>query len=115
MLPAAAERIRSNRQPGFCRAFFHNRHRRFGRQAHQFRCAVFLDQFVGRTFADLGHQLCGSAGTFSRLQFTPDLLPTDVVGLTVWNRNDSEFEFRPGPVFGNIVLAVTTLGFSALG
>ena len=44
-------------------------------------------------------------GTFSRLQFTPDLLPTDVVGLTVWNRNDSEFEFRPGPVFGNIVLA----------
>jgi MoxR-like ATPase len=44
-------------------------------------------------------------GTFSRLQFTPDLLPTDVVGLTVWNRNESQFEFRPGPVFGNIVLA----------
>ena len=44
-------------------------------------------------------------GSFGRLQFTPDLLPTDVVGLTVWNRNTSEFEFRPGPVFGNIVLA----------
>jgi MoxR-like ATPase len=44
-------------------------------------------------------------GTFGRLQFTPDLLPTDVVGLTVWNRNTSEFEFRPGPVFSNIVLA----------
>jgi MoxR-like ATPase len=43
--------------------------------------------------------------TFGRLQFTPDLLPTDVVGLTVWNRNSSEFEFRPGPVFSNIVLA----------
>ncbi len=43
--------------------------------------------------------------TFGRLQFTPDLLPTDVVGLTVWNRNTSEFEFRPGPVFSNIVLA----------
>src|SRR3546814_12692089 len=44
-------------------------------------------------------------GSFGRLQFTPDLLPTDVVGLTVWNRNTSEFEFRPGPVFNNIVLA----------
>ena len=44
-------------------------------------------------------------GSFGRLQFTPDLLPTDVVGLTVWNRNTSEFEFRPGPIFGNIVLA----------
>src|SRR3546814_19524994 len=44
-------------------------------------------------------------GSFGRLQFTPDLLPTDVVGLTVWNRNTSAFEFRPGPVFNNIVLA----------
>jgi MoxR-like ATPase len=44
-------------------------------------------------------------GSFGRLQFTPDLLPTDVVGLTVWNRNTNEFEFRPGPVFNNIVLA----------
>jgi len=44
-------------------------------------------------------------GTFGRLQFTPDLLPTDVVGLTVWNRVTSEFEFRPGPVFSNILLA----------
>jgi MoxR-like ATPase len=43
--------------------------------------------------------------TFGRLQFTPDLLPTDVVGVTVWNRNSSEFEFRSGPVFNNIVLA----------
>jgi len=44
-------------------------------------------------------------GTFGRLQFTPDLLPTDVVGLTVWNRDTGGFEFRPGPVFANIVLA----------
>src|SRR3546814_12719911 len=44
-------------------------------------------------------------GSFGRLQFTPDLLPTDVVGLTVWNRNTSEFEFRPGPVSNNIALA----------
>jgi MoxR-like ATPase len=43
--------------------------------------------------------------SFGRVQFTPDLLPSDVVGLTVWNRNDGTFDFRPGPVFNNIVLA----------
>ncbi len=59
---------------------------------------------VGKT--SLAKALAASIdGTFGRLQFTPDLLPTDVVGLTVWNRTTSEFEFRPGPVFHNIVLA----------
>ena len=42
--------------------------------------------------------------SFGRLQFTPDLLPSDVVGVTVWNRADGQFEFRPGPVFATIVL-----------
>ncbi len=42
--------------------------------------------------------------SFGRVQFTPDLLPSDVVGVTVWNRNDGLFEFRPGPVFSSIVL-----------
>ena len=42
---------------------------------------------------------------FGRIQFTPDLLPTDVVGVSVWNRNDHTFEFRPGPVFAGLVLA----------
>jgi len=42
---------------------------------------------------------------FGRIQFTPDLLPTDVVGVTVWNRNDHSFEFRPGPIFASLVLA----------
>ena len=41
---------------------------------------------------------------FGRVQFTPDLLPSDVVGVTVWNRNDGKFEFRPGPIFAGIVL-----------
>jgi len=59
---------------------------------------------VGKT--SLAKALAASIdGTFGRLQFTPDLLPTDVVGLTVWNRTTSGFEFRPGPVFANIVLA----------
>jgi MoxR-like ATPase len=43
--------------------------------------------------------------SFGRVQFTPDLLPSDVVGITVWNRGDNSFDFRPGPVFNNIVLA----------
>lgn len=41
---------------------------------------------------------------FSRIQFTPDLMPSDVVGTTVYNLNSSEFIFSPGPVFSNIVL-----------
>ncbi|HLF41211.1 MAG TPA: MoxR family ATPase [Acidimicrobiia bacterium] len=44
-------------------------------------------------------------GTWHRIQFTPDLLPSDVTGVSVWNRATDEFEFRPGGVFANIVLA----------
>ncbi len=44
-------------------------------------------------------------GTFARIQFTPDLLPTDVVGASVFDARTSTFEFRPGPVFSNVVLA----------
>ena len=42
--------------------------------------------------------------SFSRLQFTPDLLPTDVTGVNVFNQRTNEFEFRPGPVFTNVLL-----------
>jgi MoxR-like ATPase len=42
--------------------------------------------------------------SFSRLQFTPDLLPTDVTGVNVFNQRSNEFEFRPGPVFANLLL-----------
>jgi MoxR-like ATPase len=59
---------------------------------------------VGKT--SLAKALAASIdGTFGRVQFTPDLLPTDVVGVTVWNRNRNALEFRPGPVFSNVVLA----------
>ncbi len=44
-------------------------------------------------------------GTWRRVQFTPDLLPSDVTGVSVWDRTKSDFEFRPGGVFANIVLA----------
>jgi MoxR-like ATPase len=43
--------------------------------------------------------------SFSRIQFTPDLLPADVTGTYIFNEQDREFEFRPGPVFNNVVLA----------
>ena len=42
--------------------------------------------------------------SFSRLQFTPDLMPSDVTGVNVFNQAQNEFEFRPGPVFANLLL-----------
>jgi MoxR-like ATPase len=42
--------------------------------------------------------------SFSRLQFTPDLLPSDITGVNVFNQRSNEFEFRPGPVFANLLL-----------
>jgi len=42
---------------------------------------------------------------FKRIQFTPDLLPTDVTGVSIYNQKNSEFEFMPGPIFTNILLA----------
>jgi MoxR-like ATPase len=44
-------------------------------------------------------------GSWRRVQFTPDLLPSDVTGVSVWDRTQSDFEFRPGGVFANVVLA----------
>ncbi len=43
-------------------------------------------------------------GDFKRMQFTPDLLPADITGSSIFNQQTQRFEFRPGPVFGNIVL-----------
>ncbi|MBV9952453.1 MAG: MoxR family ATPase [Acidimicrobiia bacterium] len=59
---------------------------------------------VGKT--SLAKALAASIdGEFGRMQFTPDLLPSDVVGVSVFDRGTSRFEFRPGPVFANVVLA----------
>jgi MoxR-like ATPase len=43
-------------------------------------------------------------GEFRRVQFTPDLLPADITGSSIFNQRTAEFEFRPGPIFGNVVL-----------
>ncbi len=42
---------------------------------------------------------------FKRIQFTPDLLPSDITGVSIYNQQTAQFEFRPGPIFANIILA----------
>lgn len=59
---------------------------------------------VGKTM--LARALSRSIGcTFSRIQFTPDMLPSDVTGVSVYNQKTMEFEFRPGPIVAQVVLA----------
>ncbi|MEG4985842.1 MoxR family ATPase [Microcoleus sp. BR0-C5] len=59
---------------------------------------------VGKTL--LAKSLARSIdGKFQRIQCTPDLLPTDVTGTNIWNPRSGEFEFLPGPVFANVLLA----------
>ncbi|MCO7176872.1 AAA family ATPase [Sporolactobacillus kofuensis] len=59
---------------------------------------------VGKTV--LVHAIAKSVGAdFKRIQFTPDLLPSDITGLSIYNQKKGQFEFRPGPLMGNIILA----------
>src|SRR2546425_2144470 len=59
---------------------------------------------VGKT--TLAHALARALDcSFHRIQFTSDLLPSDVIGLSIYNQHDSIFEWKPGPVFANVVLA----------
>lgn len=59
---------------------------------------------VGKTM--LARSLAVSlGGSFSRIQFTPDMLPSDVTGVSIFNQQSREFEFRPGPILAQIVLA----------
>ena len=59
---------------------------------------------VGKTM--MVKTLAKSIGAnFKRIQFTPDLLPSDVLGVSIYNPQKMEFEFRPGPIMGNIILA----------
>jgi MoxR-like ATPase len=59
---------------------------------------------VGKTL--LGRTLAQSiGGDFKRIQFTPDLLPSDITGGNIYDPKNAEFEFRPGPIFSNIILA----------
>ncbi len=67
---------------------------------------VLLEDVPGVGKTVLAKSIARSIGcSFKRIQFTPDLLPTDVVGISMFNQKSGEFEFRPGPIMAQIVLA----------
>ncbi|MDQ1129158.1 MoxR family ATPase [Microbacterium sp. SORGH_AS_0888] len=67
---------------------------------------LLLEDFPGTGKTSLARAMGQSVqGTSSRIQFTPDLLPGDVTGITVYDQKKGEFEFHTGPIFANIVLA----------
>jgi MoxR-like ATPase len=67
---------------------------------------VLLEDVPGTAKTVLARAIAGSVegAGFARIQCTPDLQPTDVTGLSVFNQRDRDFEFRPGPVFANVLL-----------
>jgi MoxR-like ATPase len=66
---------------------------------------LIIEDFPGVGKTTLAKALARSVDlSFSRLQFTPDLLPSDVTGVNVFSQRTNEFEFRPGPVFANVLL-----------
>jgi MoxR-like ATPase len=67
---------------------------------------VLIEDVPGTGKTLLAKALAGVVdASFRRIQFTPDLLPSDVLGVSVFNQRTQEFEFRPGPLFGQIILA----------
>ncbi len=67
---------------------------------------VLIEDVPGTGKTTLAKALARSLDcSFARIQSTPDLLPSDVIGLSIYNQKTGEFEFRPGPVFSHILLA----------
>ena len=67
---------------------------------------LIIEDVPGVGKSTLAHAVAKSIDSgFYRIQFTSDLLPSDVIGITVYNKTTGKFEFRPGPIFANIVLA----------
>jgi MoxR-like ATPase len=66
---------------------------------------VLIEDVPGVGKTQLAKSLARSIhGEFHRIQFTPDLLPSDVTGVSIWDRNAGRFDFKPGPIFANIVV-----------
>jgi MoxR-like ATPase len=67
---------------------------------------VLIEDYPGLAKTLIARSFATATGTrFARVQFTPDLVPSDVTGGSIFNQRTSEFEFRPGPVFTNVLLA----------
>jgi MoxR-like ATPase len=67
---------------------------------------VLIEDVPGVGKTTLAHALARSLGlAFQRIQFTSDLLPSDILGVSIWNQHKESFEFVPGPIFAGIVLA----------
>ena len=67
---------------------------------------VLLEDFPGLAKTLLARSFAQAADVeFTRVQFTPDLMPADITGSAIFNQRDNEFEFRPGPIFTNLLLA----------
>ena len=66
---------------------------------------VLIEDFPGLAKTLIARSFAQVTGmTFSRIQFTPDLMPADVTGSSIYNQQRSDFEFRPGPIFANLLL-----------
>jgi len=67
---------------------------------------LLLEDVPGTGKTSVARSVAASIGsTWQRIQFTPDLLPSDITGVTIWDQQTGSFRFHPGPVFANIVLA----------
>ena len=76
---------------------------------------VLIEDVPGVGKTTLAHALARSLGlSFQRIQFTSDLLPSDILGVSIWNQHKEAFEFVPGPIFASVVFKGMLYEFSGV-